>query len=81
MCIYTNEYIETERLYIIGKTSKLEIRREVHLNLFMYRQQQNVDIINKRKVYTRAHDALLFITKKPNNEKYKQNTVRAFIQS
>ena len=45
MCIYTNEYIETERLYIVGKTSKLEIRREVHLNLFMYRQQHNVDII------------------------------------
>ena len=73
ICIYTNVYIEKEQLYILCKTSKIEVRREVHLNLFMYKQQGNVDIINKRKVNTRAHDALLFTTHKPQNEKYKQN--------
>ena len=41
----------------------------------MYKQQYNVDIVNKRKVNTRAHDALLFTTKKTNNEKYKYNVL------
>ena len=39
----------------------------------MYKQQTNVDIVDKRNVNTRAHDALLFVTNEPNNEKYKQN--------
>ena len=73
ICIYSNVYIETEQLYIRCKTSKLKLRREVHLNLFMYKQQGNQDIVNKRDVHTRAHDALLYTTHKPNNEKYKQS--------
>ena len=32
-----------------------------------------MEIVNRRKVRTRAHDALLFNTYKPNNEKCKQN--------
>ena len=39
MCIYTNKYIATKQLYVIGKTSKLNIRCEGHLNLFMFKQQ------------------------------------------
>ena len=72
-CVYTNEYIETDQLYTMCKTSKLDIRRDVHLKLFMYKQKQNVNIVNMRKINTRAHGALLFTTLKPNNEKYKQN--------
>ena len=53
----------------------MAIRKEVHLNLFMYKQKDNVNIVNKREVNTRAHDALLFTTFKPNNEKYKQNSL------
>ena len=30
-------------------------------------------IVNRRDVFTRAHDALLFTTKKTENEKYKRN--------
>ena len=73
ICLYTNEYIETNQLYTLCKTSKIEIRRVVHLNLLMYKQRDNVHIVNKRNINTRAHDALLFTTQKPNNEKYKQN--------
>ena len=39
----------------------------------MFKQQTNVDIVNSRNVRTRAHDALLFTTIKPNNEKFKRN--------
>ena len=45
----------------------------MHLTLFMYKQRKNVKIVNKRDVRTRAHDAILFTTVKPNNEKYKRN--------
>ena len=58
-------------MYELCKTSKLELRREVHL--YMFKQCNNIDIVNIRNVNTRAHDALLFTTTKPNNEKYMQN--------
>ena len=35
----------------------------------MYKQQNNVDIVNDSDVITRAHDALLYTTVK-HNEKY-----------
>ena len=73
LCIYSNVYIETEQLFGPCKTSKLDLRREAKLNLFMFEQQSNIEIVNKRVINTRAHGALLFTTKKPNNEKYKQN--------
>ena len=73
ICLYTNVYIETDRMYELCKTSKLELRRKVHLNLYMFKQRDNINIVNIRNVNTRAHDALLFTTTKQNNEKYKQN--------
>ena len=39
----------------------------------MYEQQNNVDIVNTRNVRTQAHNALVFKTVEPRNEKYKQN--------
>ena len=39
----------------------------------MFKQKGNVKIVNSRKVRTRAHDAILYTTIKPNNEKYKRN--------
>ena len=69
ICIFSNAHIETDRLYDICKTSKLDVRRTVHLNIFMYKQQNNALIVNKRNVNTRAHDALLFTTQKTNDEK------------
>ena len=39
----------------------------------MYKQKNNVKIVNTRNVRPRAHDATLFTTVKPNNEKYKRN--------
>ena len=39
----------------------------------MFKQTGNVNIVNTRDVRTRAHDAVLFTTIKPNNGKYKRN--------
>ena len=73
ICTYSQRYIDTDQLYIACKTSKIDLRREIHLNLFMFKQQDNLEIVNSRKINTRAHDALLFTTYKPKNEKCKQN--------
>ena len=45
----------------------------MHLKLFMFKQKDNVDIVNNRQVNTRAHDATLFVTHRWNSEKYKVN--------
>ena len=46
----------------------------MHLDLYMFKQG-NVTIVNTRDVRTQAHDALLYTTNKPNNEKYKRNVL------
>ena len=45
----------------------------MHLKLYMYKQKGNIFIVNNRNVRTRAHDAALFQTTKPNSEKCKKN--------
>ena len=52
---------------------KLYKRRTVHLQLYMFKQRNNAEFVNSRKVCTRAHDAILFNTNRPNSEKYKIN--------
>ena len=39
----------------------------------MFKQKHNEMIVNRREVFTRAHDTLLFTVMRPNNEKYKRN--------
>ena len=45
----------------------------MHLQFYMYKHKGNIFIVNNRNVRTRAHDAVLFQTTKPNSEKYKKN--------
>ena len=56
-----------------AKISKLNARREAHLRQFMFKQQGNMSIVNQRDVRTRAHDAILFTTLIPKNEKYRRS--------
>ena len=53
----------------------LKIRRKVHLRNFMYRQQNNIDLINRRNIRTRLHDAIVFKLYKPSSEKCRQNVI------
>ena len=41
----------------------------------MYKQKRNYAIINTREVFTRAHDAILYVFDRPNSEKYKNNVL------
>ena len=67
ICTNLARQTSTHQLHVISKLNVLKDRRLVHLNLFMYKQTNNVDIVNNRNVRTRAHDAPLFKTIKPNN--------------
>ena len=51
----------------------LSIRKNSHLLLFMHKQAKNKDLIKKTNVRTRLHQAPVFNTYKPNNEKARQN--------
>ena len=58
-----------------AKISNLEVRRQAHLRNFMFKQKSNVDLINSRNVRTRAHDAILYKTLIPKNEKYRSSVL------
>ena len=73
ICIQGDRRISTALLHRNCKIAKLYDRRLLHLNLFMYKQQGNANIVNTRNVRTRAHDGILFTTIKPNNENFKRN--------
>ena len=56
-----------------AEISSLRARRQMHIVNFMFKQKNNDEIINKREVFTRAHDAVLFLTIKPKNETTKKS--------
>ena len=72
---YRQHHVPVIYLHEICDMARLELRRKMHLLLFMYKQKTNVEIINCRVIHTRLHDALVFVTKKPNSEKYKNNVL------
>ena len=41
----------------------------------MYKQQGNIDLINRRNIRTRLHAAIVFKFYKPNSEKSRQNVI------
>ena len=73
ICLNRQEHIPTIVMDRECKIAKLEVRRIAHLRMFMLKQKQNEQIVNRRNVYTRAHDATLFVIIRPNNETFKRN--------
>ena len=74
-CLMPNQHIPTIRLHEVCNIAKLNMRRKMHLQLYMYKQKTNLGIVNTRNISTRIHDAIIFTTKKPNSEKYKLNVL------
>ena len=72
-CLYKNYHISVLNLHEQCTVTKLDYRRETHLKLYMFKQQNNMEIVNNRLIRTRAHDATLYLTNRPNSEKYKIN--------
>ena len=65
--------VPIDMLHQSAQIPKLIPRREAHLLNFMYKNKSNINILNRRNVRTRLHDAPVFISHKPNSEKYKAN--------
>ena len=72
---YRQYHVPVIALHEISGIAKLSLRRQMHLLLYMYKQKSNVSIVNSRVINTRLHDALVFISERPNNEKYKNNVL------
>ena len=73
ICDNNNVKIIKEELCENCKISPLEIRRDIHLLLFMHKQLNKDELLKKTTVPTRLHQAPVFDCYKPNNEKAKQN--------
>ena len=70
---YDRPNVPTNMLHQSAQIPKLIPRREAHLLNFMFKSKNNPKRLNNRNVHTRLHDAPVFITSKPNNEKFKAN--------
>ena len=66
---------DKNELQKLCKICNLSIRRKIHLRNSMYKQQTNIELINRRNIRTRLHDAIVFRLYKPNNEKSRQNVL------
>ena len=73
ICLNTRLQTPIKILHQSIQLPKLTARREAHLINFMYKYKNNEKYLNNRNVRTRLHDAPVFKTLKPNNEKYKNN--------
>ena len=75
ICTLNNGELTKQELCIECRILPLEVRREVHLLLFMHKQQYKKELLKDKKVNTRLHQGPVFNTYKPNNEKAKQNSI------
>ena len=73
ICDNTNNKITKETLCEDCHIAPLDVRREIHLLLFMHKQTCSDYLLKKPKIQTRLHQAPVFKLCKPNNEKVKQN--------
>ena len=74
ICARSRDLIPTTELHCRYKVGILESRRQGHLNNYMFKQQNNTDLIDQLIIRTRAHDGTLFKVEYPYLEKYKQST-------
>ena len=60
ICARSRDHIPTTELHCRYKVGILESRRQAHLNNYMFKQQNNNDLVDQRIIRTRAHDGTLF---------------------
>ena len=72
ICKGYDRRFNTARLHSVTKCSMLKVRREAHLNNFMYQRLDRPEGRDDRNLCTGAHDAPLFKVKIPKLEAYKR---------
>ena len=73
ICDNSNNKMSKEILCNECHIAPLDVRREMHLLLFMHKKTDTDSLLKKSHVRTRLHQAPVFKLCKPNNEKAKQN--------
>ena len=73
ICDNSNNKISRDILCHDCHIAPLNIRREMHLLLFMHKETHNECLLKKSRIRTRLHQAPVFKLCKPNNEKVKLN--------
>ena len=72
ICKGYNVRFETDELHYMTKVPKLDVRREAHVNNFMYNRLSMAHLVDERDIRTRAHDAPMFIVDFPNLMAFKR---------
>ena len=75
ICDSSNTKITRDQLCHDCHIAPLDVRRDIHLLLFMCKQRCNEQLLKRTRKRTRLHQAPVFKLCKPNNEKVKQNVL------
>ena len=75
ICDNNMNKLTKEELCVDCHISPLNMRRDMHLLLFMHKQLGNAELLKHTNVMTRLHQAPFFNLYKPNNEKARQNVL------
>ena len=73
ICKGYNVRFDTGVLHSVTKVPRLQMRRNAHINNFMYGRLKVPALLDAREIRTRAHDAPLFKVKVPKVEAYKRS--------
>ena len=73
ICIGKERRFSTELIHKLANVPFLRDRREAHVLNFMYNRKDNVLLLNRREIRTRAHDAPLLDVKIPRCEAFKRS--------
>ena len=73
ICLKMGQNIPEEMLLRDAKVAKLDNRREAHLLNYMYKKKDCIELLDIKKINTRARAAPLFKTIIPKCEKYKHS--------
>ena len=75
ICLNTHNCMTKDELLRTCNIALLSNRYDCQLLLFMHKQKKNANLLKPKAVNTRLHDAPVFNTYKPNNEKAKCNVI------
>ena len=73
ICKHVHVRYSTKELHAETKMPMLDVRRTAHINNFMFKRLEKLDLVDDRNIRTRAHDAPLFKVKVPKCEAYKRS--------
>ena len=74
-CLGLHRLTDTGRVHVLGKSARLPERRRAHLCNFMYSRLTKSDLVDKRDIRTRNHDAPVFHVVFPHNETFKRSVL------